>query len=122
MCGCSCGSASRSTAVYRYPESDVAVTLVGVAFFLFLVWISQWFDRQPVRVAIGSLSKYSYAIFLVHHQVIMQVYTIVNPDSSAYPMLPTIRGGYVDYCGLVLDTFARDGCSSGVCIADVPKG
>lgn len=62
-------------------KGDVAVTLVGVAFFLFLVWISQWFDRQPVRVAIGSLSKYSYAIFLVHHQVIMQVYTIVNPDS-----------------------------------------
>ena len=62
-------------------KGNVAVTLVGVAFFLFLVWISQWVDRQPVRVAIGSLSKYSYAIFLVHHQVIMQVYTIVNPDS-----------------------------------------
>ena len=62
-------------------KGNVAVTLVGVVFFLFLVWISQWFDHQPIRVVIGSLSKYSYAIFLVHHQVIMQVYTIVNPSS-----------------------------------------
>lgn len=68
-------------------KGNVAVTLVGVVFFLFLVWISQWFDHQPIRVVIGSLSKYSYAIFLVHHQVIMQVSPLSIPAVWVCPML-----------------------------------
>jgi peptidoglycan/LPS O-acetylase OafA/YrhL len=62
---------------------DVAVTLVGIAMFLLLVWVADFFDRQPVRVVIASISKYSYAIFLVHHQVISQVFSAVFPTSRS---------------------------------------
>ncbi|WEV53129.1 acyltransferase [Bifidobacterium sp. ESL0704] len=65
--------------IFKPVKGDLAVTLVGLCFFLFLVWISQWLDIRPIRKIIGSLSKYSYAIFLVHHQVIIQVFTAVNP-------------------------------------------
>lgn len=69
---------------------DVATTFVGISMFLVLVFISQWLDVQPVRVPVATLAKYSYPIYLVHHQVIMQAFTFVNPNglsvSSAYLM------------------------------------
>lgn len=62
-------------------QGDVAVTLVGIACFLTLVWISRWIDHRAVKIVVGSIAKYSYAIFLVHHQVINQVYSAVLPDA-----------------------------------------
>lgn len=77
-----CGSAVVALAVqqiFKPVKGDVAVTLVGICFFLVLVWASQWLDVRPVRKIVGSLSKYSYAIFLVHHQVIIQIFSAINP-------------------------------------------
>jgi peptidoglycan/LPS O-acetylase OafA/YrhL len=71
---------------------DVAVTLVGIAMFLLLVWVADFFDRQPVRVVIASISKYSYAIFLVHHQVISQVFSAVFPYQQIRAVPVVLRG------------------------------
>jgi peptidoglycan/LPS O-acetylase OafA/YrhL len=65
--------------IFKPLKGDLAVTLVGICFFLLLVWISQWVGIRPIRKIVGSLSKYSYAIFLVHHQVIIQVFDAINP-------------------------------------------
>lgn len=59
-------------------SGNIAVTVVGIASFLVLVWISEWVNIRPVRTVIKSLSKYSYPIFLVHHQVIIQIFSKVN--------------------------------------------
>lgn len=74
--------------IFKPLTGNVAVTMVGIFSFLFLVWISQWVDIRPVCRVIGSLSKYSYAIFLVHHQAIIQIFAVINPSTlspiSAY--------------------------------------
>lgn len=70
--------------IFKPVQGNLAVTLIGICFFLALVWISQWLDKQPIRKIIGSLSKYSYAIFLVHHVVIMQVFTVARPETLGF--------------------------------------
>lgn len=72
-------------------KGNIAVTVVGILFFLVLVWIGNYINIQPVRVITTSLSKYSYAIFLVHHQVIIQVFNAVNPERYSTGVL----GAYV---------------------------
>lgn len=62
-------------------KGSLAVTLVGTAFFLVLIWISRWVEYRPVMVLTGSISKYSYAIFLVHHQVIVQMFVAVPAET-----------------------------------------
>ena len=61
--------------IFHPLTGNIAVTVVGILFFLVLVWIAQWINIQPVRVIVGSISKYSYPIFLIHHQVIIQVFS-----------------------------------------------
>lgn len=63
---------------------SLAVTFVGICVFLVLVWAAKLCDHQPVRVPVKSISRYSYAIFLVHHVIISQVFTIVNPMGLSY--------------------------------------
>lgn len=60
--------------IIRPLSGNIAVTVVGILFFLALVWVSHWVNVQPIRVPVASISKYSYPIFLVHHQVIIQVF------------------------------------------------
>lgn len=54
------------------PES-LQTTYVGISFFLVLAFVSKYLDRQPIRVICGSVSKYSYAVFLTHHFIIDQI-------------------------------------------------
>lgn len=55
-----------------FPES-VQTTYIGIAFFMVLVFLANYLDRQPLRVICGSVSKYSYAVFLTHHFIIDQI-------------------------------------------------
>ncbi|WEV63890.1 acyltransferase [Bifidobacterium sp. ESL0732] len=73
------------------PNPIMTVTLTGVAFFLVLTWIGPLLECQPIRVLIGTISKYSYAIFLTHHVVIEQIFTIVKASRYAKYM----AGAYV---------------------------
>lgn len=51
-----------------------------MASFFLLVWISRWIEYRPVKIIVGSISNYSYAIFLVHHLVIKQMFAIVPAE------------------------------------------
>lgn len=59
-------------------KGSFAVTVVGIGAFLVIVYAAKWLDVQPVRVPVKSIAKYSYPIFLVHHVLIAQVFTIVD--------------------------------------------
>ena len=65
------------------PES-LQTTYVGISFFLVLAFVSKYLDRQPIRVICGSVSKYSYAVFLTHHFIIDQIcsrFPMEKPDA-----------------------------------------
>lgn len=61
---------------------DVATAVVGIAAFLILVVLARYVAIGPVRVLIEWVAKYSYAIFLVHHVVIMRLFMML--DTSAF--------------------------------------
>lgn len=69
------------------PELDenLATTLVGIASFAILVWISDYVACKPLEKIIGLIAKYSYPIFLVHHVVIMKVFMTVD-TSQFFPL------------------------------------
>ena len=62
-----------STAFPNFDE-DIALTWVGIAAFIILAVVARYVDFNIVKVPINLISKYSYAIFLVHHVVIMELY------------------------------------------------
>lgn len=49
---------------------DIQTTYIGIASFLILVYISYYVKNQKIQTICAWISKYSYAIFLVHHVVI----------------------------------------------------
>lgn len=54
--------------------SDIQVFYVGVASFIALMYVSKFFEKSNlIKSLSGFFSKYSYAIFLVHHVVILQI-------------------------------------------------
>lgn len=57
----------------------LGTTLVGVSTFVLLVLGARFVDGKPVRAVVSLIATYSYAIFLVHHVVIMQVFTSISP-------------------------------------------
>lgn len=61
---------------------DVATAVVGIAAFLILVVLARYVAIGPVRVLIQWVAKYSYAIFLVHHVVIMRLFMMM--DTSGF--------------------------------------
>ena len=65
-------------------NGSLAVTIVGICTFAVIVYVAKWLDIQPIRVPVNSVSKYSYAIFLVHHILISQVFTIVDCTSLSH--------------------------------------
>ena len=65
-------------------NGSLAVTIVGICTFAVIVYAAKWLDVQPIRVPVNSVSKYSYAIFLVHHILISQVFTIVDCTSLSH--------------------------------------
>lgn len=55
-------------------NKSIQTTYVGIAAFLFLVFLAEYAGRLTgIRRICGILSKYSYAIFLVHHVVISKM-------------------------------------------------
>lgn len=60
---------------------DIAVTVVGIASFVVLVWLARWFDIRAFRKLVAWVARYSYPIFLVHHQLITFVFRHVSPTS-----------------------------------------
>ncbi len=48
-------------------------TYIGIASFFVLVFISKYVQHKIIEIPCNIISKYSYAIFLVHHIVIAQM-------------------------------------------------
>ncbi|QOV20095.1 acyltransferase [Blautia liquoris] len=52
---------------------DLQATYVGICGFLVLVYIADYLRWVPFRRLCSLICKYSYAIFIVHHMVILQI-------------------------------------------------
>ena len=62
-------------------SENIQTTYVGILSFLVLVYLSYWIKVNVVKRICSVISKYSYAIFLVHHLVIakmMSTFDLVN--------------------------------------------
>ena len=53
--------------------SSIQTTYIGIAFFLVLVFISGYVEYKGITKICAFLTKYSYAIFLVHHVIISDI-------------------------------------------------
>lgn len=63
-----------STAVKLNIDKNILTTIIGIASFLVLIKISETAkNSQLVKELCRLITKYSYAVFLLHHQVIWQV-------------------------------------------------
>lgn len=87
-----CGVVLVAQQCFHFLKDNIAVTVVGIAAFLFLAWFGELLRSFVfIREVVEWISKYSYPIFLVHHVVIMQVFTFIVPQSlnrwSAYGLL-----------------------------------
>lgn len=61
-------------------QGNIAVTIVGIFAFLLLSYIGELVKSfKPLSVCTKFISAYSYPIFLVHHVLIMQVFTVIYP-------------------------------------------
>lgn len=54
-------------------SENIQTTYVGILSFLVLVYLSYWVKINIVKRICSVISKYSYAIFLVHHMVIARM-------------------------------------------------
>ena len=63
-------------AVFCFAEvpDRLAVTLVGISAFTVLVFIGKYLEVWGVTQIVNWISKYSYAIFLVHHVIIAEAF------------------------------------------------
>lgn len=59
-------------------SSSIQTTYVGIASFLVLVYLSGVLKCPAIESVCGILSKYSYAVFLVHHIVIANIMERIN--------------------------------------------
>lgn len=73
-----------STLFPAFPE-NVATTGVGISAFVILAVAAKFLEFGVIKVPINLLSKYSYAVFLVHHVVIMEFYRFL-----AIPTFPPL--------------------------------
>ena len=61
-------------------KDNIAVTIVGIFAFLLLSYIGELVKSfKPLSACTKFISAYSYPIFLVHHVLIMQVFTVIYP-------------------------------------------
>lgn len=70
-----------NTVLAPHINDSFQTTYVGIATFLVLVFISQFFEFAVAENICSEIGKYSYAIFLVHHQVISQITSKFNLDT-----------------------------------------
>ena len=54
-------------------SSIIQALYIGIATFLILIFLSKHIECQPIRYISSVISKYSYAIFLVHHVIILRL-------------------------------------------------
>lgn len=55
-------------------DGNIKTTYIGIAFFLVLVYLSEFFKKNhTVKYICAKICKYSYAIFLSHHLVIYEI-------------------------------------------------
>ena len=63
-------------------SADVCLRLMSAYLFLLLMFAGEWIMKSKVNNKIfNCLSKYSYAIFLLQHLIIVEILTRVNPFS-----------------------------------------
>ncbi|WP_418969434.1 acyltransferase family protein [Alloscardovia omnicolens] len=64
----------------EFLSGPLAVTAVGIAFFLMLVWLCQLMGQPPkvLEYPVNWVSKFSYAIFLTHHVIIVDVFALFS--------------------------------------------
>lgn len=67
----------------KYPEL-LQTTYIGICSFLILVYISYFVKNEICHKIVKSLSKYSYAIFLVHHIIIQRITSKTNMISISH--------------------------------------
>lgn len=61
-------------------KDNIAVTIVGIFAFLLLSYIGELVKSfKTLSACTKFVSAYSYPIFLVHHVLIMQVFTVIYP-------------------------------------------
>ncbi|MBM7824875.1 ABC-type polysaccharide/polyol phosphate export permease [Arcanobacterium pluranimalium] len=59
-------------------QENLTTAIVGPAFFVLLAIIGQQLDNRFVRLPVSLISKYSYAVFLTHHVIILCAFMTVN--------------------------------------------
>lgn len=59
-------------------NSNIQTTYVGIAAFLVLTFIAKYMECGVVKAICSFLSKYAYAIFLIHHFIIYKVTDMVD--------------------------------------------
>ncbi len=59
-------------------QENVMTSIIGPAFFVLLVIIGQKVESKLIKIPVNWISKYSYAIFLTHHIIILCVFMTVN--------------------------------------------
>ncbi|WP_170948072.1 acyltransferase [Paenibacillus sp. 7516] len=69
--------ASIITALMLFVKIDInqmyKVTIVGISVFFVLAYIAQFIRSNKIMGSIQVVSKYSFAVFLVHHVIMMQL-------------------------------------------------
>lgn len=91
-------------------SSSMQTTYVGIASFLLLIFLSGYLDNRIVRYICGILSKYSYAVFLVHHIVIANMTEKFQPVEMSYLhsyLLFVIVCGGIGFFSWILYQFHR---------------
>lgn len=61
---------------------DISLHLMSAYLFIFLIFIGEWIMKSKINNKMfGFLNKYSYAIFLLQHEIIFKILTRYNPAS-----------------------------------------
>ena len=97
-------------------DSNIQTTYVGIAAFLVLTYISRYLEVSVVKVICSFLSKYSYAIFLIHHYIIFKVaekvdfYSISTAESYGVFVICVIIIIFASLLLYHINKMIKDGC------------
>lgn len=90
---------------------DLQTTYVGILSFLFLVYVSYFVKEKWSHAFCGLVSKYSYAIFLVHHVIIAKMMSTFDLGSMSklhsYALFVTICIVISFFAGLLYELHGR---------------
>lgn len=102
-------------------ETKIVSALFGAMVFIALIFVSQLISVGPVRRVCALLGKYSYAVFLVHHVIILRL--VEGFDLAALSRRDTalLFGAYLVFTAMAsaalywLDGKVRKGIAALVC-------